>query len=169
MNSDVRYEKKKEERAPGIKDFLWEYMIKKSSPPISSGVLVGRNSTLLTQIDYTQNPPEQHTPHTLGWWRPLKKQRGRKYGTTKKGFWEISAISVHNQPVEVVWGGSLWLGWAQQVAMFFSYYGEGLTCPTMPLIGLGFGIMAELRAFHTRSDTPHVDMRSAHFPDIIYL
>lgn len=78
MNSDARSKKrrKKEERAPGIKDFLWECMIKKIFPSISSGVLVGRNSTLLTQIDQPYPSPPNNTRRTL--LLMASRKRGRK-------------------------------------------------------------------------------------------
>ena len=151
MNSDVRSKKKKKkkkkqkreeserERAPGIKDFLWEYMIKKIFPSISSGALVGRNSTLLARIDY---PRKQHHPHSAAA-DGLEKTRGqrrcehtpRRRDPEKCG---RSAISVHNQfsePVEVVGGGRLWLGWAQQVSRSEHGRGEGLV--TVRVMGWG--------------------------------
>lgn len=63
--------------------------------------------------------PAQHAPHSAA--DGLKKQRGRKCEHTVEGTCEIwgPAISIHNQlsePVEVVGGGILGLGWAQQVS-----------------------------------------------------
>lgn len=93
-------------------------MIKKIFPSISSGVLVGRNSTLLTQIDYSHPNPLHNTFHTL-LMTASRNGEGENVNIRwqdQKGTCEIwcSAISVHNQlsePVEVAGGGSLaWLG-----------------------------------------------------------
>lgn len=115
---EIKKKKKKlEERVPGIKDFLWDYMIKKIFPSISSGVLVGRNSTFLTQIDYTTLLCTTHCILCF-WWPQEGKREGEKYEHTaawpKRDWWNMLYSNQRTQSVVRACGdGGMWesLAW----------------------------------------------------------
>lgn len=111
----MSWEIKKEQGAPRIRDFLWEWMIKKISPSISSGVLVGRNSTLLTQIDYSYLPPAPPTPHSDA--DGLKKQGGRKMWTYCSTTKESPAKYGVRQSAYTISCQSLWRWWEVGVCL----------------------------------------------------
>lgn len=102
--------KKNRTRALPESEISFESVWSKISPTTSSGVLVGRNITLLTQIDcsFPAPPPAQHTPHSAAdglekervaemWtYFSMTKKEAVKYGVLQ------SAYTISREPVEVV-------------------------------------------------------------------
>ena len=83
-------------------------MIKKIFPSISSGALVGRNSTLLTQIDYP-SPRKQHHLHSAAA-DGLEKTRGqRRCEHTPRG--RDPEKHVARQSAYTISSRSLWRWW----------------------------------------------------------